>query len=189
MRQGSRTKGYDVTAFVRDPSKLPGDLSYQIKVKVGDSTNEYDVDDAVMGQDAVVVALGTRNDLSPTSVMSDSTKLILEAMCKYGVARISACMSAFNFREKSMVPPQFHNILEDHERMIVALRESDREWIAVLPPHIEPNVEIGTGDYLVKRGSQPGRVINKHDLGHFLVTCIEDDRNVYQMCSLCDRPN
>lgn len=46
------------------------------------------------------------------------------------------CPSAFNFREKSAVPERFYHILEDHERMMEALKASDLEWVAVLPPHI-----------------------------------------------------
>lgn len=46
------------------------------------------------------------------------------------------CPSAFNFREKAAVPERFYHILEDHERMLEALKASNLVWIAVLPPHI-----------------------------------------------------
>lgn len=44
--------------------------------------------------------------------------------------------SAFNFRERAQVPERFLPILDDHERMLEALRASNQDWIAVLPPHI-----------------------------------------------------
>lgn len=81
-----------MTAFLRDPSKLPGDLSVSRVVK-GDVTIPSDVDEAVKGQDAVIIALGTRNDLSASTVMSDGTRNIIESMAKHGVKRVSCCLS------------------------------------------------------------------------------------------------
>lgn len=56
--------GYEVTAFVRNPENLPESLAAQVTVKVGDVLDTAAVDEAVNGQDAVIILLGTRNDLS-----------------------------------------------------------------------------------------------------------------------------
>jgi putative NADH-flavin reductase len=48
---------------VRDPSKLPDHLRSSIEVIQGDVTKVEDVQQTVEGQDAVIVTLGTRNDL------------------------------------------------------------------------------------------------------------------------------
>ncbi|KAG7166639.1 Flavin reductase (NADPH)-like, partial [Homarus americanus] len=126
----------EVTAFVRDPEKLPESIASQVTVKVGDVLDASAVDEAVSGQDGVVILLGTRNNLSATTLMSEGTKNILAAMDEHGVKRVSGCLSAFNFWERSKVPERFLPILEDHERMLTALKASNQEWIAVLPPHI-----------------------------------------------------
>nr|XP_025977544.1 flavin reductase (NADPH) [Dromaius novaehollandiae] len=55
--------GYNVTVLVRDPARLPPEHR-PARVVVGDVLNPADVDKAVQGQDAVIVILGTRNDLS-----------------------------------------------------------------------------------------------------------------------------
>lgn len=55
--------GLQVRALVRDPSKLPEHLQSRIEIIQGDVTNSADVQQTVEGQDAVVVTLGTRNDL------------------------------------------------------------------------------------------------------------------------------
>lgn len=57
----SSLSGYEVTVLVRDPARLPAGKS--VKVIVGDVLRQETVDEAVQGQDAVVVVLGTRNDL------------------------------------------------------------------------------------------------------------------------------
>ncbi|EFN80129.1 Flavin reductase [Harpegnathos saltator] len=48
---------------------------------------------AIAGTDAVVVALGTRNDLSPTTVLSCGLKNIISAMKAYNVELVSVCLS------------------------------------------------------------------------------------------------
>ena len=50
--------------LVRDPSRLPSEGPQPAHVVVGDVRQPADVDKTVAGQDAVVVLLGTRNDLS-----------------------------------------------------------------------------------------------------------------------------
>lgn len=50
-------------AFVRDPAKLPEEVRGKVEVCQGDVLKTEDVQRAVQGQEGVVVALGTRNDL------------------------------------------------------------------------------------------------------------------------------
>ncbi|XP_018006753.1 flavin reductase (NADPH), partial [Hyalella azteca] len=93
---------------------------------------------------------------------------------------------AFLFWEEHSVPPRFREVDGDHKRMLALLRDSDRTWVAVCPPHITEGP--GRGDYTVARGQGPGRTITKQDLGHFLVTCLTDPANYGQLCGLCDAP-
>lgn len=58
-----------MTVLVRDPVRLPPELQ-PAQVVVGDVLNMEDVQRAVKGQDAVIVILGTRNDLSTSSRLS-----------------------------------------------------------------------------------------------------------------------
>lgn len=55
--------GYNVTVLVRDPARLPADHKAS-RVVVGDVLNKEDVKKTMEGQDAVIIILGTRNDLS-----------------------------------------------------------------------------------------------------------------------------
>lgn len=56
--------GYEVTVLVRDSSRLPSEGPQPAHVVVGDVRQAADVDKTVAGQDAVIVLLGTGNDLS-----------------------------------------------------------------------------------------------------------------------------
>jgi len=55
--------GLEVRALMRDPSRMPEELRKQVEVITGDVLVEEDVDKVVEGRDAIVVTLGTRNDL------------------------------------------------------------------------------------------------------------------------------
>uniref|UniRef100_A0A5F9DBL7 Biliverdin reductase B n=1 Tax=Oryctolagus cuniculus TaxID=9986 RepID=A0A5F9DBL7_RABIT len=97
--------GYEVTVLVRDPSRLPKEGPKPAHVVVGDVLQAADVDKTVAGQDAVIVLLGTGNDLSPTTVMSEGTRNIVAAMKAHGVDKVVACTSAFLLWDPAKVPP------------------------------------------------------------------------------------
>lgn len=64
--------GYQVTVLVRDPVRLPPELQ-PAHIIVGDVLSPEDVERAVKGQDAVIIILGTRNDLSTRGRTSPRT--------------------------------------------------------------------------------------------------------------------
>ena len=63
------------------------------RIVQGDVTNQSDVDEAVNGQDAVIIVLGVGMAPGPTTLMSQGTQNIVNAMQKFGVKRVSCCLS------------------------------------------------------------------------------------------------
>ncbi|XP_074535990.1 flavin reductase (NADPH) isoform X2 [Halichoeres trimaculatus] len=161
--------GYNVTVLVRDPARLPADHKAS-RVVVGDVLNKEDVKKTMEGQDAVIIILGTRNDLSPTTMMSEGTKNIVEAMKARGIRKVIGCMSAFLLWDRSKVPPPLIPVTEDHDRMYTVLKTSGLDYVAVMPPHID-DLPL-TGNYMTAESMLRGRAISKHDLGHFFVKCL-----------------
>ncbi|XP_047678675.1 flavin reductase (NADPH) isoform X2 [Tachysurus fulvidraco] len=127
--------GYNVTVLVRDPSRLPADHKAS-RIVVGDVCNKEDVKKTLEGQDAVIIVLGTRSDLGPTTMMSEGTRNILESMKSRGICKVVACMSAFLLWDRAKVPSRLIQVTEDHERMYMLLKESGLDYVAVMPPHI-----------------------------------------------------
>lgn len=128
--------GLNVRAFVRDPSRLPDHLRNSVEVVKGDILDYNSVLNAVKNVTGVVVAIGTRNDLSPTTDLSEGLKNIVKAMKEVNVEIISVCLSAFLFYEPDKIPPRFHNLNADHQRMLDVLKATDLKYIACFPPHI-----------------------------------------------------
>lgn len=162
-------QGYEVTVLVRDASRLP-ETPQPHRVVVGDVLKKEDVDKVVQGQDGVVVVLGTRNELSPTTALSDGLKNILQSMSEQGVERISVCLSAFLLRERDKVPTVLVPLTEDHERMFQALKACDREWVAVCPGHIIN--EQPRGAYKLANEEFPRTSISRFDLAEILVKAL-----------------
>ncbi|XP_049959768.1 flavin reductase (NADPH) [Schistocerca serialis cubense] len=177
--------GCQVRALLRDPEKMPEALRSKVEVVKGDVTKEEDVKATVAGQDAVVVTLGTRNDLKPTTVLSDGMKNIVAAMKQQGIQLVSVCISAFLFYEPEKVPAIFHALNADHQRMYDVLKESSLKWIAVLPPHF---TDEPSSHYSVKHGSSPGRAISKQDLGAFMIESLSNPEHYGQTCGIANAP-
>jgi len=179
-------KGYNVRAFCRDPTKLPEHLRSNVEVVVGNVLNYDDVHKAVKDINAVVVTLGTRNDLKPTTDMSVGLKNIIKAMKECNVDVISVCLSAFLFYDPTSdkVPAIFRDINADHQRMFGALKESGLKYIAVFPPHIADQPE---STYEVAHDKYLGRVVSKHDLGRFLVESLSEPEHYGQVCGIISK--
>lgn len=139
-------QGHKVTALVRDPSRVS--LGHpQLTVLGGSPTVSDDVERCVRGTDAVIhcLGIGGKGDGRPTTLVSDSVKVVLAAMAKHGVPRI-ACMSNVGaggsgtwFANRVVIPLFLRwllPIIEDKDRMEAALRASSVEWVSVRLPNI-----------------------------------------------------
>ena len=85
--------GYEVVALARDP----GSVTLQhpsLRVIGGSPISVTDVERCLQGADAVIhcLGIGGKGNGQPTTLVSDSVRLVLTAMQGHGVARI-VCMS------------------------------------------------------------------------------------------------
>src|SRR5574337_617106 len=98
-------KGYEVTAFVRDPSKLETKHE-RLKVVQGDALDPASVERALAGQQAVLVCLGARNrsgkGTPPRDIDFVATRNILAGMKKHGVKRL-VCMTSVGVGDSKQV--------------------------------------------------------------------------------------
>lgn len=134
-------RGYDVTALVRDPSRLQVDHP-QLTVVRGDVLDRASVDAAMHGQEAVVSALGHRRFFYPTRILSEGTQNILRAMETHGVKRL-VCETSLGIGDSAgrmglyytlftipVILPFYFWDKTRQERMIAA---SNVEWVIVRP--------------------------------------------------------
>nr|CAD7406143.1 unnamed protein product [Timema cristinae] len=94
--------GLSVRVLLREPTRLPEELRSKVDVKQGDATKLEDVQATVEGVDAVLVALGTRNDISASTTMSEGMRNIITAMKSCGVDTVSVCLSVIKTDESDV---------------------------------------------------------------------------------------
>jgi putative NADH-flavin reductase len=80
------SRGYDVTAIVRDPARLT-QRNDKLKVVTGDVAQPASWLSAVRGADAVVASLSARRDGNPDSVPANAG-VLLDSLPKAGVKRL-----------------------------------------------------------------------------------------------------
>jgi putative NADH-flavin reductase len=81
-------RGHQVTAYARNPAKVPASWAEQVKVVIGEMSDTAAIDSAVAGADAVVSALGPSMDRTATGLpLVAGTGHVLSAMKHHGVRR------------------------------------------------------------------------------------------------------
>jgi putative NADH-flavin reductase len=131
-------QGHTVTAFARDPAKLKiTDL--RLKIYQGDVLDDLAVEGAVLGQDAVLCALGAgRNG----NIRSEGTRNITHAMERADVRRF-ICQTTLGvgdsrgnlnyFWKYLMFGLLLRQAYADHVRQEECIMQSGLDWIIVRP--------------------------------------------------------
>ena len=187
--------GYEVKAFVRDPQKLDITNEKLTSVK-GDVVVSGDVDQAVNGVDAVIVALGASSDMQADIVMEQGTKNIMNAMKKHGVKRIIAQSSyatsgseegvAF-MKEMGMGDEQIamvRPVLDDKAKQEAVIRDSGLEYTIVRPLML--NDEPKTGEYRVGENLviKVGDAISRADVADFMLKDLTENKFIGKTVTL-----
>ena len=175
--------GHEVTAFVRNPSKLADvGLSAQhegLTVVQGDVKDAARVEEAVRGADVVLSTLG-HTKTSAKDVQTVGTRNILRAMDEYGTDRFisetgagvadprdgkrSLGAKVMGGLLKLLAP----DVLRDAEHHAEAIRASDAAWTLVRAPRLTDGLRTGvyqTG-YL---NLGPGAKASRADVADFML--------------------
>lgn len=173
--------GHEVSAFVRDPSKL-GATHPKLKVIQGDALNSSQVEGAVKGSDAVLSTLGPKG--KPTVMAAQSTQNIVDAMEKHGVKRLVVVSVAGiavpqDDRKRNLIDGLLKLLLKDvfldRENQIAVLNASKVEWIAVRVPRLTD--EPAKGSVKAFFGSpNPSFKVTRADLADFMLEQLTSDR-------------
>lgn len=144
--QQALAQGHEVVVLVRDPSRMT--LSHpRLTVIAGNPTLMRDIERCVWRTDAVIhcLGIGGKGDGRPNTLISESVRVVLAAMWIHGVPRI-VCMSNVGAGDSGtwfanrIVIPLFLRwllpIIEDKNRMELALRVSNVDWVSVRLPNI-----------------------------------------------------
>jgi putative NADH-flavin reductase len=137
-------RGHEVTAFVRDPSRLPA-KDPRVRVARGDVLDLGSVEAALIGAEAAVSALGVPFGRPPGMVRSEGTRNIVSALFTSGTLRFVSVstVGAGESRKSMTLPARFlfsliirGERLAEAERQEHIIRQSDLEWVILRPTRL-----------------------------------------------------
>ncbi|MFC9393862.1 MULTISPECIES: NAD(P)-dependent oxidoreductase [unclassified Streptomyces] len=183
--------GHQVTAVARDPARVPvTDPDAPLTVLPGDALAPETWRQAVAGHDAVLSCLGSTDRKHPTTVYSQGTRNIVEAMRASGVGRL-LCLSSAGLEITPEVPlPQrlvtryviqrlYRHGYADMARMESLVRSPVADgtaWTVVRPPMLTDGPLTGTYRTAENAHLERPKSLSRADLAHYLLTHVDDRR-------------
>ncbi len=175
--------GHEVTAFVRDATKL--DMNHEkLTVVEGDVKDSAKVHEAVVGADAVLSALGHTKS-SAKDVQTVGTQNVVSAMEEAGVRRLVSLTGAgvsdpedepklFDKAITTLLKLLQKDVLEDGENHARVIEKSGLDWVIVRGPMLTEGEK--KGEYRVGYvGKNSGTKISRSDVADFMLRQTQDD--------------
>ena len=173
-------QGHDVTAFVRDVTKITFQ-NENLQIATGDVMDYITVKNAIHANEAVICALGT-NSLGKTIVRSKGTANIIKAMKENNATRlvvisamgVAESWSTLSFINKLFFATLLHSARQDHEKQEVLVKKSELDWTIVRPSGLvdTPVTEsYNVGENILAKTSK----ISRADVAHFILKELIDN--------------
>ena len=187
-------RGYEVTAFVRNPSRLS--IAHpQLAVTQGDVLDQNSVETAMHGQDAVVSALGHKRFFYPTRILSEGTRNILRAMEIQGVPRF-VCETSMGIGDSAgrmglyytlfVIPLILPFYFWDKTRQELMIAASNLEWVIVRPGMLTNGAKRSRYRHGGRVGSFLWTVrISRADVADFMLNQLESDTYAGTAVGVC----
>ncbi|EWM17131.1 NAD(P)-dependent oxidoreductase [Kutzneria sp. 744] len=188
--------GHEVTAVVRDPSKVASGVR-AVRADLSD-VDTVQLEKAVDGADAVLSGLGPRN-ARVAGIASAGTRAIAEAMKATGTRRLLVVSAApvsttpspdrpnpprhdpaEGIIMRTVLTPIVRKVLEAHYRDLAImedmLRASGLDWTSVRPPRLTDKPMTGRYRTAIEQNIHRGALIPRADVAHFMLAAITDPR-------------
>jgi putative NADH-flavin reductase len=203
LTQQAITKGYTVTAVTRHPEAFP--LQHdRLKVLHGDVYDLNSVEQAILGQDAVLSSLGVPFSKKPISVYSQGMIHIIQAMRNFDVQRLICVSSSATephydpqggFIFEKIVQPLIVNTIgkqlyEDMRRMEKLVKDSDLDWTIVRPSGLFHTPDVTP--YQLGETYLKGRFTSRSDLAASMLEQLSTNayiRKVMAVSTVSEQPS
>lgn len=189
VRQGL-SAGHQVTAVVRNPSRLAVDAQPGLDVVTADVMDPDELGQLLSGRDAVISALGPPT-AAPTTVVRDGARSTITAMHASGVRRLLIVSAAAMHTHgddpftRFVVKPVLGRILRhpfaDMRAAEALIRESALDWTIVAPPRLTDGPATGKVRSSIDRTVRRGYAIRRADVAGFLLRAMTDEDLVHKV--------
>lgn len=169
--------GYEVSVFVHNNAEALGDLINKVTVYTGDAKDFEIVNSAIVGKDAVMVALGAilgKKD----AILARSTANIVRSMQENNVKRLVVETGAALVEDKKLLPavwrvmpslPPMKSMFDDKAIQEKIVKNSGLDWVIVRPANLTNGVL--TKNYRADEALKlhVSSKISRADVAHFMV--------------------
>jgi putative NADH-flavin reductase len=190
----SLERGHFVTAFARNSSRV-AITHTNLKVFEGNVLDIESLKKAIIGQDAVLCALGHKRWFYPTKILSKGTNNIIEVMQENKVKRF-ICETSLGLGESIgkmglyysffVIPFILPFYFWDKRKQESIIKSSSLDWTIVRPGAL--NNKKAKGKY--HQGSKVGSYIytvriSREDVADFMLNQIENNKYVHSSPGVC----
>lgn len=190
-------RGHTLTVLVRSPEKIK-DMNTRVNIFEGDVLDNGSLQQAMTGQEAVLSALGHKKWIIKSTILSEGTKNIINAMQKHSVSRF-ICISSLGVNDSKfrmglyytlfVIPFLLFYYFKDKANQERLIQESSLKWTIVRPGHFLPVWMVRMfhgkewGKY--RAGEKVGNffftpAISRADVAHFMLEQLNSDKYLYK---------
>jgi putative NADH-flavin reductase len=188
--------GHDITAVVRDASRLTIPDHPRLRVVTADVMDPTSISPAIEDADAVISAVGPRGG-GPTTVIRDSVRSIIQAMEKTGTRRfveVSGSIVAdegeslyMRFLVKPVARRTFlGQVCADMRAGEDEIRHSDLDWTIVRPPALTNKAATGSYRTAIDRNLPHGFSISRADLAACMLGLLDDPASSHRHVAIAN---
>ncbi|WP_223692159.1 NAD(P)-dependent oxidoreductase [Leifsonia poae] len=186
--------GHSVTAVTRRPEEFPL-RNDTLRVVGADVHDPASVDEAVLGQDAVLSSLGVPYGKQPVTVYSEGVRNIMASMTEHDVRRL-VCVSAsladpgagphggfFVDKVAGPIVSYFgRTVYADMVRMEALVRASDLDWTIMRPNGLFETSSVT--DYRMAEGYLNASFTSRADLADAMLRQLSSDEYLRKICAV-----
>lgn len=191
----AQERGHEVTAVVRDPSKLGSYSSKAMRIVAATAGDVFALTDAFRRVDVVVSTLGP-NKTSGDHVLTTGITATLTAMEAASVRRLVVVSASGHltdgdaFFTRAIVKPilgaALHTSYEDMREMERIVQASNTDWTIMRPPMLTDKDARGTYQSRRNLNVRSGFTITRADLAAAIIDQLEDDTTIRQAVSVAN---
>ena len=173
-------RGYEVRAFARSADSI-SISDPKLEMLNGDALNTSDLDEAMIGVDAVILTLGIRAGpamvVKPVRLFSEATRRVVDSMKKAGVKRL-ICVTGFGAGDSRARLDCIHGALfelilgrayQDKDAQEIMIRQSGLDWVIARPVILTNGSKTGRYKVLTDPETWRNGVISRADVADFLI--------------------
>jgi putative NADH-flavin reductase len=176
VKQGV-SAGHTISAMARSPESISLSSETLRGIK-GDILDKNAVEEAVKGQDAVCIAIGSKPTLKQVSVFSEGTINIIEAMKKQS-CKVLLCITGIGagdsrghggfLYDRIINPFLLGKMYADKDRQEEIVRNSGLEWTIVRPGFLTNGPRTGQYQVLSDMSGVRAKKISRADVADFIL--------------------